>query len=288
MKQKSMNSIYSEYRIGNIEREDFEGLIYAYLVNNREKTCIRHWKQDEYEDFISWFYPRLKESIDYYKEKGSSFEAFLNKYILISAKEYHVRTTTNAVIEYSTWSARVQEMYVHEEQPVYISNDTEDAITKMIIDKKGRKNSRRILALILKCYYYVSDDFVEKIAPLIGINVKELSQMLSKIREIRRKKDDNIYLMQERIYCQFYRCIVYENRLSIVEENAAAHEKLHLRLEKARQRLEKMRKRMTSVRKDATNKQVAEVIGITKGTVDASLHRLKERWEIMSKKADLN
>jgi hypothetical protein len=283
-----MNNIYCEYRAGNIEREDFEGLIYSYLVHNQEKTCIRHWKQDEYEDFISWFYPRLRETIDLYQEKGASFEAFLNKYILVSAKEYHVRTTTNAVIEYSAWSARVPDMYVWEEQPVYLTGNTKEVITRMIIDKKGRKNSRRILALILKCYYYVSDDFIEKIAPLIGVDVKELSDMLSKIRKIRREKDDKIYLMKERIYCQFYRCIVYEKRLSIIRENTTAYEKLRLRLERARQRLERMRKRITSIRKEATNKQVAEVIGITKGTVDASLHRLKAKWEVMSKKADLN
>jgi hypothetical protein len=288
MKQKSMNSIYSEYLAGNIKRENFEGLVFSYLVNNREKTCIRHWKQGDYEDFISWFYPRLSKSIDLYKEKGSSFEAFLNKYILVSAKEYHVRSTTNAVIEYSAWSARISDMYVFEEHPIYFNNNTEEAITGMIIDKKGRRNTRRILALILKCYYYVSDDFVEKIAPLIGVDVKELKDMLNKIRKIRREKDDSIYLMKERIYCQFYRCIVYEKRLSMIQENTMAYGRLQFRLEKARQRLERMRKRMTTIRKDATNKQIAEVIGITKGTVDASLYRLKAKWEIMSKKASLN
>jgi hypothetical protein len=288
MKQKSLNNIYSEYLAGKIKRENFEGHIYAYLVNNREKTCIRHWKQNDYEDFISWFYPRLSKAIDIYQEKGSSFEAFINKYILVSAKEYHVRTTTNAVIEYSAWSARIPDMYVYEEQPVYNSNNTEEEITRMVIDRNGRKNTKRILALILKCYYYVSDDFVEKIAPLIGINVKDLSDMLSKIRKIRQERDDSIYLMKERIHCQFYRCIVYEKRLSMIRENTSAYDKLLLRLENARQRLEKMRKRMTSVRKEATNKQIAEVIGTTKGTVDASLHRLKEKWKIMSKKADLN
>jgi len=49
-----------------------------------------------------------------------------------------------------------------------------------------------------------------------------------------------------------------------------------------------MRERMTKIRKEATHQQIAEVIGITKGTVDASLHRLKIKWEKMSKKAHLN
>jgi FixJ family two-component response regulator len=94
--------------------------------------------------------------------------------------------------------------------------------------------------------------------------------------------------MKERIYCQYYRCIVYEKRLLLIQENNAAYEKLKLRLEKAKQRLEKMRKRITLIRTEATNKQVAEVIGIKKGTVDASLHKLKARLNNLSEKSQLN
>ncbi|MCL2266109.1 MAG: hypothetical protein FWC22_08745 [Treponema sp.] len=49
-----------------------------------------------------------------------------------------------------------------------------------------------------------------------------------------------------------------------------------------------MRERLSKVRTEASNSQIAEVIGITKGTVDASLCRLKSKWEKMSRKADLN
>ncbi|MCL2266108.1 MAG: hypothetical protein FWC22_08740, partial [Treponema sp.] len=97
------------------------------------------------------------------------------------------------------WSARIPEMYAHEEPPVYIHKGAEDVITKLVIDKKGRKNSKRILALILKCYYYVSEDFAEKIAPLIGMECGELLKMLDVIRKIRQDRDDKIYLMKESI-----------------------------------------------------------------------------------------
>jgi len=286
--QHTLNELYSEFMTGELDRSRLEGLIYRYLVYNQEKTCISHWKHDEYEDFISWFYPRLKMAIDSYRETGSSFEAFMSKYLLISSKEYHVRTTTNSVIEYSAWLARIPEMYAHEEPPVYIHKNAGKVITQLVIDKKGRRNSRRILALVLKCYYYISDDFAEKIAPMIGITAKELAEMLSKIRETRKIRDDKIYCIKERIYRQFYRCIIYDKRLTLLKENTAAFKKLELRLQKARSRLEKMRKNITSIRTEATNKQIAEVMGTTKGTVDASLSRLKMKWENMSKKAGLN
>jgi len=45
---------------------------------------------------------------------------------------------------------------------------------------------------------------------------------------------------------------------------------------------------MKKTRKDATHREIAEAIGITKGTVDASLFKLKAKWETMAKKANLN
>jgi len=292
--QQTLNELYSKYISGELKRTKFEGLVYNYLVNNKEKTSIRHWKLDEYEDFLSWFYPRLRRAIDSYQEKGSSFEAFMARYLLISAKEYNVRKTTKSVIEYSAWSARIPEMYVYEESPVYLAvhkpqnNYAENKLLQLVTDKKGRKNKKRILALILKCYSYVSENFAEKIAPAIGIDSSELTEMLNRIRKLREEKDDKIYFLKERVHRQFYRCFIYEKRLSLALENSAAYKKLELQLEKARQRLEKMRKRMAIIRTEATNKQVAEIIGVTKGTVDSSLHKLKAKWETMSKKAALN
>jgi len=288
MEQIAINDLYSRYVSGEIKRVEFEGNLYKFLVNNQDKTCLSHWKNDEYEDYISWFYPSLHKAIDSYNETGSSFEAFLNKFMLVSSKEYHVRVTTRSVIEYSAWSARVGEMYAHEEAPAYLHDNAESVIKQLVIDKKGRKNTRRILALILKCYHYVSDDFLDKIAPVIGIEKNLLREMILKIRRIRQRRDDEIYHMKERIYRQYYRCIIYEKRLLLLQENTIIYNKLLVRLEKAKQRLENMRRRISKIRTDASNKQVADVIGIKKGTVDASLFKLKAKWEIMASKADLN
>jgi hypothetical protein len=286
--QRSLNKLFSDFTSGRISRADFEGSIYNYLVYNQEKTCLSHWERDEYEDYVSWFYPRLQKAIDSYHDIGASFEAFMSRFLLISSREFRVRITTNSVTEYSAWCAQVPELYAREEAPVYSYENAKNVITQLAIDKKGRRNTRRILALIIKCYYYVSEDFAERIAPLIGVNKKELLDMLGKIRKTRQKRDDQIYRMKERIHSQFYRCMIYERKLLIVEENTGLYNKLKLRLVKARQRLERMRKRITKIRTDATNKQVADIIGTSKGTVDASLHKLKLKWKKMSEKSDLN
>jgi len=259
-----------------------------YFIFNREKTCLSYWRNEEYEDYISWFYPRLKKAIDSYKDIGSSFEAYMNKFLMVSSKEYRVRKTTKSFIEYSAWGAKIPDLYAHEESPCYINENKNDVLPELTTFQNQRRNTRQILALILKCYYYVSDDFLNKIVSIVKFDKEELRTMIERMREIRQKKDDVIYQMKERIYGQYYRCIVYEKRLSLMQENTAAYSKMKLRLEKARLRLEKMRKRLSKIRTDATNKQVAEVIGIKKGTVDASLYKLKAKLESMADKSYLN
>ena len=288
MNNFSFNKLYFKFSNGKITCTEFEGYIYNYYLFNQDKTIFSNWPKNEYEDFVSWFYPRIKKAIDTYFDIGASFEAFMKKLFKMSGKEYQVRTTSKSITEYSAWCAQVPEMYVREEAPEYLHKNGEKIISTLVSEKKGRKTPRRILALILKNYNYVSDDFLDRIAPKIGINKEELREMMERIKKIRRKRDDGIYSLKERIYCQFYRCIIYDRKLAYITDNPMAYNNLKLKRDKARQRLENMRKRLSTIRTDATNKQVANVIGIKKGTVDASLFKLKEKLVIIKEKALLN
>jgi len=289
MQQHYFNDLYSQYADGLIERSELEGAIYQFFVKNQLKTCLAHWKQAEYEDFLSWFYPRLHNTIDAFNLSAkASFEGFINRIWSVSAKEYRIRTTINSVTEYSAWSVHISELYAHEEAPVYSYRNKENALSKFLFEKKGKKNSKQLLALILKCYYFVSDDLLERIAPKLEIDGKKLKEMVDKLRSIRQLRDDELYFMRERIYCQYCRCIVYEKRLTHLQEGTSAWEKLKIRAEKARNRLESMRSRITRIRTDASNREVASVIGTSKGTVDASLHRLKTKWDFLFDKSLLN
>ncbi|MCL2243098.1 MAG: hypothetical protein FWC03_01360 [Treponema sp.] len=277
MDQHYLNNLYSEYTEKLINRCEFEGLVYQYLLNNQEKTSLSNWETDDYKDYLSWIYTRLHNTIDSYQDTGSSFDAYIGSVIHHTAREYRVKLITNSVIEYAAWSVQVPDMYVYDDTPSYSCEKQENTLPR-IFEYRGRKNPKQLLALILKCYYYVSDDFINRAAGCTGIDGEKLKEMINKLRVIRRKKDDAIYYMKERIHCQYYRCIVYEKRLSYVPENTSTYIRLKYRLEKARKRLESMRKRITGVRTDATNREVADIIGISKGAVDASLHRLKNKW----------
>jgi hypothetical protein len=288
MQKYDLNELWALFMERKLKRAEFEGLVYQYYVKNKEKTQISNWKDEDYEDFISWFYPRLRKVIDLYKDSGSSFESYLSAIFFTASREYYIRKVTKSVTEYSAWSAQVPDLYAREEAPSYSVEQQEKALSDILIENRGRKNPKQMLMLILKCYYYVSDDFIDRVACHTGIDRKKLKEMIEKLRKAREERDDRIYKMKERIYCQFYRCIVYEKRLSYIPENSNAYIVLKAKLEKARSRLEKMRNRISGVRTDATNREVANVIGVSKGAVDSSLYNLKSKWNIILKKEMLN
>jgi len=271
-----------------INRGKFEGLVFLYLLNNEAKINTRRWKNDEYEDFISWSYPRLNKAIDTYKETGASFEAYITNIIRTASKEYRMRETINVVTEQSAWNAQIPEYYAREETPVYIHEKPDTEISQIILQLKGRKNPKQLLALVLKCYFYVSDRLLNKIAAHTGLDKKILKEMINKLRVMREKREDTIYRMKERIYGQFYRCIVYEHRLTHITENTTMYYKLKQRLKKARNRLEKMRKRVVKLRTCPSNREIAGVIGVTKGSVDAALYNLRVKLKTLAEKAILN
>jgi len=288
MKESTLNDLYSMFIEKQINRGDFEGRVFSILIKNRTKIAGKYWKNDEYEEFISWFYPRLNKAIDSYKETGSSFSAFLTNIVRAAAKEYKMRMTINVVTEHSAWNAQIHEYYAKEEHPVYLHEEPDSDISRFILQIKGRKNPKQLLALILKCYYYISEDFLDKIAVYTELDKKILKEMIDKLSVIRERRDNEIYLMKERVYGQFYRCLVYEHRLSHITENTVMYFILKRRLEKARNRLEKMRKRALKVKTYPSNREIAGVIGVTKGAVDASLYKLKIKLNALAEKAILN
>ena len=275
MNQFCFNELYSRYKKGEIGRKEFEVLIFKNIITNHRRFSLKNWDTEECNDFVSWLYPRIHGAIDSYKNTGASFEAYMCSVICMSAKEYRKRKADNSIAEYTTWAVRTSERYVHEEEQEY-TTDGGNVQTAIELTSRAR-NPKQLLILTLKCYCHVSEDFLDRIAARIGIAKEELREMTARLQSIRAKRDEKIRSMRERVHCQFYRCMVYEKKLELLTtaDNKIAALKMKERLEKARRRLEAMRRRLAGISSNATNNQIAEVTGLSKGTVDSSLYNLK-------------
>ncbi|GHV90649.1 hypothetical protein AGMMS50268_11520 [Spirochaetia bacterium] len=274
----SLNSLFKQYAKGILDKREFEGLIFKILLKNSAYFYLFEGDEEETIDYLCWLYPRLSQAIKNYKETGASFAAYISALVRCSVREYISRQANHYITEYAAWTAQAVDMEVRNSEPEYPEKRPEP---KIIL------NPRQILLLLLKSYYFVSDDFLERIALSIGMEKEKLKKMIEDIRKQRVQREEDIRILKERIHCQFYRCIAFEKRLCAVAQDSSHYEKMTARLERARIRLATMRKRLAGIRMDATNQQIAEILGISKGTVASGLFALRTRLKI-NEEADAN
>jgi DNA-directed RNA polymerase specialized sigma24 family protein len=264
----SLNELFKQYSQGTLERKQFEGLLFKFILENHQRFHLYDWEQDDYSDYLCWLYPRMKRAIDSYRETGASFETYIRAIIHWSAKEYHSRLTENLIVEHTAWAIKTTEMAAYDTEPEYLNSTVKIAPVT---------NPRQILFLLLKSYYFVSDDFLSRIAPAIGVQEEQLVDMITQLRKLREKRDEEIRILQERSYSKFYHCLVYERHLKNIPENSVYYIRIKSRLERTRQRLETIRRRLAKIHRQATNRQIANILGVPKGTVDSTLFLLKNR-----------
>jgi DNA-directed RNA polymerase specialized sigma24 family protein len=271
-----LQGAYNDYCKGIIEKKKLESIIFAYIVENPQRFCLNRWNQDDFFDYLFWAYPRFGKSIERYKSKGATFDAYINSVVRLSFKEFCFRKKDQKALESSWWNAYSKDSYAAESEPEY------DAF-KPVNDKV--KNQRQVLFLLLKCYYFLSDDFIERIAPVLNMEITELVTLINNLHELREHQEDEIRYLKNRINTQYYRCICFESRMKASAEGSSHYERMKKYLEKGRAKLHSMRKRLSRMRLNASNQELADLLGIPKGTIDSSLHALKGNNERKKRKS---
>jgi hypothetical protein len=273
----SLNILYSEHRQGILDRKNFEEKMFKVILGNIQNFRLFDGDEEESVDFLCWLYPRLSRAVKNYKDSGAAFSTYIGALIRYSVKEYRSRQVDRYITEYAAWTAHAADFEVRSSAPEYPETG-EDETLPLQPAPLALLKSRQILLLILKSYYFISEDFIDRIAPFTGVEKEKLKRMIEKLRECRSRREEEIRLFQERITTQFYRCITWEKRLKTLIPGSARHLKVQLQLERARARLTRMRKRITMFRVEATHRQIADVVGISPGTVSSSLFNLKSHW----------
>jgi DNA-directed RNA polymerase specialized sigma24 family protein len=267
-----LDSVLREYHKGNLNKKKLEGIIFEYILKNSTLFRLNHWPKDECIDFLCWFYPRISRAIDKYRKTGSSFDAYVAAMIRWASREYIRVEKNHRITEKTYWDACAREMTVREAEPAYGDSDNNAPF-------RPAGKPRQILLLLLKSYYFISEDFIDKAAPAIGMERERLKHLIERLRNMRVQRDESIKNIQDRIHTLHYRCIAFERRMNTSLEGSAGYEKLKSRLERTRRRLVNMRNRFKRMRAQPTNQQVAQVLGLPKGTIDSNLFTVRTKFE---------
>ena len=266
--EKPLSDMYQLYACGDLSKKDFEGSVFKYLLDNFELYHVFGGNWERWNEFLSWLYPRLARVIDLYRDLGSSFDVYIKSLVYNAAKEYRNRETEHSITEYVCWRAKAEELMLRETEPEYLESKKEISIPDDI-------NSRQILILLLKSYFFVSDEFVKRVAKTIGMEHGQLRSMIDELKRRRSEQEADILALRERLHCQYYRCLSYQKRMNSAQSGTYYHEKMKGRFERAKKRYSTMKKRLSGMRMSASNRMIAEVMGIPHGTVDSGLFALK-------------
>ena len=130
-------------------------------------------------------------------------------------------------------------------------------------------------SLLLKSYYFVSDEFVKQVAHAIDMESATVLNMIEKLRRMRSVREDEILSLRERLHCQHYRCLAYQKRMNAAQPGTEYYERMKERFQRAKRRYLAMRKRLGGMRVDVSNRMISEVTSIPKGTVDSGFYAMK-------------
>jgi hypothetical protein len=324
----SLNKNYDEYKDGKISKRSLEITIIRHVLRNTGLYHIRDTEPYSCKEFLSWLYPRIPKAIDRYKNKGSSFSAYIQAQFSHDYIEWRKNDREHKLTETVFWTEkaiekkevskevswewnargnghagygdRVYNMPRHsrngygvvaETEAVYgfegegesRKDDDKRSVLKhrALIQNKIIKirNRKQVLILLLKAYFFMTDDMICRIAPSLRMEPNQISILIDELHDKRREKEYEYSELREKVHSQFYRCLAFEKRVLEASSDSARYELLAKYLRRSRSRLAKLRRKLAVCRIDATNHEVANVLGLSKGTVDANLHAIRKHYK---------
>lgn len=268
-----LSALHQRYLQGELTKKEFEEYIFKYLLNNHERLNPFKRNEECFMDFLSLLYPRISRAVDNYKDKGASFEAYLTSIIHWSQKDYKIRESNHFITEYSCWKARAEEISSENPEPEYIGTEIDPGLHEVL----ENYTRRQILILFLKSYYFVSEDLLRRVANILEMRQEELWALVEQLRTQRMKHERAVSELKARVHSQYYRCLTIQNRIAAALPESALYEKLKTHYEKATLRLQNMKTRLAGFKVDASNRQIAEILKLSKGTIDSTLHVIHEK-----------
>jgi len=277
----SINCLYNDYAAGLIDKKRFEGIIFKMIYENY--SSLTKLGREDFDEFISWLYPRVSRAVDNYQDTGTSFEVYMDNLIHMAAKEYRWSRIRDYNTETAALITQIPDIYACESDAGYYASGLNlrkpVSVPPVCVGKrKTVRNSRQVLTLVLKCCRYVSDDFLERIAPRLGMKPEALRAMFERLNENRQKREASFERLRKLANLEFCRCVFYERGLPTLKDNPIAFRRMEMLLERHRARLCRTRAKLAKTPLEPSNAKIAEVLGVTKGTVDAALHTLKVKW----------
>jgi len=231
------------------------------------------WDEDACGEFYLFFHPRLLRLVGRFRDQGKPFESYLASVLAWQLRNF-ARGRGRAERSWSV-ALRLQaedpdgERSEPPRDPVLVPA----AIRGVIRSDADRRN---LVYLVLKCSRTLDEATMSALAELARFDLDRLQCLAEQLRREREPRDRRLETFRLRRNRAFSLARLLETELQgeTDPERIAA---LRCRVSSARRRMEAAMKRMSRVGLAPTNREIARVLGVPKGTVDSGLYWLKRK-----------
>lgn len=256
------------------------GIIYTY------PRKYLGWDEDDASDFFCSYFHKINGLVNRFCYAGKPFEAYLSSSIRWQMKTFTARKAARNVqqqiikYEYHGWYQSrhyAATELVAEGETTYLPE-----VTKILkINKDGIIRSKayalRLIYLVLRSSMQVSDALLQKTAKLTGINEDRLLGCATELRQKlnkRLEKYGNLVNRRNKAHVRIQQL----HGLLARETDSERSIRYMQELATERMRFAKIIGEIGTMSFMPTHKDIAEVLGVPKGTVDSGLYYLKNAF----------
>ena len=134
-----------------------------------------------------------------------------------------------------------------------------------------------LIILGLKCADYLDGDLKYKLCSITGFEETHLDNLIGTLKESYKTRQAKIEGLKEILYKYYIKTynIQYQIKNTTFDETEEL-EKLKTRLSEYKIRQQKILQRLNQIKKTPSNKKIAEILNIEKGTVDYAMRVMLE------------
>ncbi len=265
--------------------------LYVYRFPLLYSSC----SEEDCGDFLLSFYSRIPQIILRYTDQGKGIEAYLKTCLKWQMKTYFKtkkrerRNQYIALREYYTTEPLREEgepppilEEIHETHPFFCALKQEkDPVSQR---KKSRATksiytSRKLLLLSIKAAYDMGDEIIESVAQATGIHRDALFHLVEIIRTTLHTKQERCRVLQDKRSRILFRICSLMDEIQ-TSTSDTVKEKLKNRLSREKKSYQLVNKRLRTMHLTPSHQQIAEMLGIPKGSIDSTLYYLKKGGEI--------
>lgn len=235
------------------------------------------WDEDACSEFYLYVHPRLLRALGRFRDQGVPFETYLASVLRWQAISFARRRSRDE----QTWAmgARLAPESIPEpDEPSDLERFSapNGSPKRPPVTRFGASDRRSLLLLVLKCCRRLDPADLAAAAEATGVGPERLAGLIERLRAGMEPVERRLAALRERRNQAYSEARMLETELAGCPEPAAA-DRLQRRREAANRRMHAAIARMARVRRDPTNREIAQALGVPKGTVDCALVQLKRK-----------